>query len=477
MPEPWGIYCRISRVRREDGKVETLGVDRQQPPCRALVERLDGYVPGDWAVYVDNDLSAYSGHRPEFERMLADLHAGRIRGVAAWAHDRLSRDPDKDNARILELVDQLGCKLATAGGEYDLAAPAGRLHFRIMGSIARHESEHRAERMRLKHDQLAKDGRWHGGPRPFGFAPSGIGHDPAEVELIREAARRLLEGETVGTILRDWTARGVVTPKGKPWVATAFRNMIVSPRQAGLRVHHGEAIGPAAWAPILERATWERVVAVFADRTGRKRLGAGRVYLLSGGIAFCGLEGCGRPLVAGLNKGQSYRCRTEHPHDGCGKISVGKQLLEGEVERRLLRRLAGPKLAELRAQAVAGDQEAERLAVQLRDDEVELVELAKLKGQRRPDGRPYMTVLEWLAAKEPIEVRIEQARRELARRPKLAALADLPTTKAELEAAWARWSVDKRRSVLRAVIRRVEVGPAQPGKRFDPDRVKVDWIR
>lgn len=470
MPEPWGIYCRISRVR--DGS--TLGVERQEPPTRTLVERLGGEVA---EVYVDNDLSAFSGkHRPEFTRMLADLRDGRIRGVAAWQADRFVRTM-REALPLLDTVRQVDGKIATVAGAIDLATAQGRSTFRGMADRAELESDLKSERLLLMHDQLAQQGRHHGGPRPFGYEKDGMTIVEGEAELIREAARRLLTGETVGTIVRDWQDRGVTTPRGNRWLATSFRNMLRSPRLAGLRVHQGEAIGPAAWEPIMERATWERVCAIFADRTGRRRLGRGRRYLLTGGLAVCGMPDCGRPLVAGLNKGQSYRCRPEHPHGGCGKISAGRLLLEQEVERRLLRRLAGPKLAALRAQATAGDQEAERLAAQLRDDEAELIELAKLKGQRRPDGRPFMTVSEWLAAKEPIEVRIEWARRALERRPKLAALADLPTTRAELEAAWARWSVDKRRTLLKATIRSVKVGPARPGKRFDPDRVKVDWVR
>lgn len=94
--EPWGVYCRISRVRNKDGQTDTLGTERQEPPCRELVERLGGVVH---KVYVDNDLSAYSGRRrPEYEAMLADAKAGVIRGIAAWHPDRLTRQPKENEA-------------------------------------------------------------------------------------------------------------------------------------------------------------------------------------------------------------------------------------------------------------------------------------------------------------------------------------------------------------------------------------------
>src|SRR6266699_1381695 len=118
-PAPAAIYCRISQVR--DGS--TLGVDRQEPPIRALCERL------------------------------------------GWKVERVFVDED-----LIDLAEQYGIKLATVTGEYDLATPSGRLHFRIKGAIARHESEHRAERARLKQEELARDGKvGGGGTRPFGY--------------------------------------------------------------------------------------------------------------------------------------------------------------------------------------------------------------------------------------------------------------------------------------------------------------------
>jgi site-specific DNA recombinase len=182
-------------------------------------------------------------------------------------------------------------------GEYDLATSSGRLHFRIKGAVARHESEHRAERLRLKHDEIARAGGHHGGPRPFGFEYEPVvlrdgrtayrftGRlEETEAELIGEAARRLLNGESVYGILADWERLGIRSPKGNLWLATSFRNMLTSPRIAGLRVHQGEVVGPAAWPPILDRGTgggpedlrgprWAAAARAWADVPAHRRYG------------------------------------------------------------------------------------------------------------------------------------------------------------------------------------------------------------
>ena len=137
-----------------DGTQERLGVERQVPPCRELARRKG------WAViepaYEDHDLTAFSGkRRPGYEQLLADAKAGRINIIVAWHADRLTRQPTGNEA-LIELAERYGIRLATVTGEHDLATPSGRLHFRMLGSIARYESEHRAERLRLTKAKVSK---------------------------------------------------------------------------------------------------------------------------------------------------------------------------------------------------------------------------------------------------------------------------------------------------------------------------------
>ena len=71
MPNAVAICCRIS----DDTSRRALGVERQREDCLALCERRGWKVA---EVYVDNDLSAYSGKvvRPDYERMMTDLRNG-----------------------------------------------------------------------------------------------------------------------------------------------------------------------------------------------------------------------------------------------------------------------------------------------------------------------------------------------------------------------------------------------------------------
>jgi len=473
MPKPQltgGIYARISYVRREDGTKERLGVERQVPPCRELARRRGWTVVEP--VYEDNDLSAFSGkRRPGYEHLLADAKAGRINVIVAWHADRLTRQPIENEA-LIALAERYGIQLATVTGEHDLATPSGRLHFRMLGSIARYESEHRAERLRLKFQEQASAGRPKGGGlRPFGFEADKLTVNEAEAALLRQAAERLLAGDGPYAVLRDWQARGIVTPAGNVWSSTSLRRALLAPRTAGLREYRGEVLGPAAWPAILDQTTRKRLVELFA-RDDRKRQGRPRTYLLSG-LATCGRDGCGRPLVgasAGAKR-PKYACKKDFGHHGCGRTWIDAPELEKFVQEMVITALSSPGFVDALQARLAVDGDTSALAVQLDADKRALAELTRDRYVRRIIEEP-----EYLAARRELDARIADAEEALARQPQTRFLVDLPRGEEELRAAWREWGLGVRRRVVRMALRGLVINPPKRGlPRFDPDRVDPDW--
>jgi site-specific DNA recombinase len=473
--EHWAVYCRISYVKRKtsEGKtvIDTLGVDRQEPPCREKVERKGGYVA---KVFVDNDRSAFKGDRPEFEKMLAWAREGRVKGIAAWDADRLTRDPDRDNARIIELAERYGVQLATVTGEYDLATSSGKMMFRIAGALARRESEHRSERLLLKWDELAEAGLPKGtGKRAFGYRVDGMTLDEGEAALLREAFERLLDrGEPMHEVIRDWTARGVTAVMGGRFTTTSLRRALCSPRAAGLRQHRGEIVGPAKWPAIFTETERERLLGYFSKEERRKQ-GPPRTYVYSG-MLRCGRPGCGAVMVgASVGSGRAmYGCKggpKDPDHKGCGKTWISKGAFEEVMDETVILYVCGPKFAKVLARRLEAAAADDPTPAQLERDERELRELARLKGEGR------FTIAEWLELRDPIEARIKAAKAKLDAKPDLAALLDIPTIEADLRAVWARWTVEEKRRRLATVLDHVVILPKGRGRRFDPDRIDPKW--
>jgi DNA invertase Pin-like site-specific DNA recombinase len=302
----WGIYVRISDDRREGAG---LGVKRQEKDVRAMIARID---PGGTVVdvYVDNDLSAYSGKpRADYVRICADVLSGRITAIGAWHNDRLHRPVLRELEDFIDLIEGNKTRVATArAGEMDLSTPTGRLVARQLGIVARFESEHKAERIRSKHIELAAAGKSTGGGfRPYGYQriydreerPHKIIREdlvPEEADHIREAARRALAGEGLYTIVVDFYRRGIFTVTGAPFSTSTLARILASARIAGYREHRprsrsatqrvrtGEITAKGNWPAIITVEESRRLRVLLTDPSRRTSPGRTGRHLCSGGL-------------------------------------------------------------------------------------------------------------------------------------------------------------------------------------------------
>lgn len=468
------VYCRISQDREGAG----LGVARQEDDCRALCQRKGWEVAG---VYPDNDVSAYSGaSRPAWERLLADVRSGTIGAIACWHVDRLTRSP-RELEDVIDLADRHGLELATVTGEIDLATPTGRLIARMLGAAARHEAEHKAERQQRQRRQNAEAGKVSGGgARPYGYADDRVTVIEPEAEKIQEVARRVLSGESLASLARDLKTRDVRTPKGGYWTHQTLRRMLASARISGRREHTprksyqttrpllGEIISTAVWPAIISVDESDRLRSLLfdAERSRRNNPNArGRTYLLSGILhcGRCGYSMCGRPR-SGVPR---YVCPNVPGTEACGGVATNAARTDAHVRDMILTALDSPVLGARLQQQRGSDSE---LVGQLRADEEQLEELATAWAEREISRR------EWMAARTPIELRLERARSQLARQSHANVLQPFIGTFDDMLSRWEQMNVSQRRAVVGAVVHRIVVEPADPHKRWDPDRFKPDWV-
>jgi len=462
-PTAAAVYCRISLDKTGEG----LGVARQEELCRRLATD-KGWTVAE--VYVDGSTSAFNGaDRPGYERMKGDLEARLRDGVICVDLDRLTRRP-VELEEFIELADRLGIALANVSGNIDLSTSPGRLHARLMGAVAREESEHKAERVSREAEQAARRGIPRGSRRPFGWEADRTTIRPDEADLIREAARRVLAGETVPSVARDWNHRGIPSPQGGRygWSATTLTGVLRNPRLAGLRTYKGEIVADGQWQPILDRAQWETLAA----RIRRvARPGRPSTHLLSG-IARCGR--CGGPLWTSWRKDPNggrvarYACVSRPGQPGCGQLTVVAAPLDQLIRDAVILALTGPELAKTLA-AHRGDDEAEAQAAR---------DLADAESRREETAAMYaaaqITRREWSTIRQVTDQRIADATRLLNRRR--GPLADLPVDQTALRQAWDTATIDWRRALIGAVIETLTVRPVdRPTNTFDPTRIHITW--
>jgi DNA invertase Pin-like site-specific DNA recombinase len=459
------IYCRISKDDDGDG----LGVERQRQDCERLAKRNGWKVV---ATFTDNDISAYSGkRRPEYRQLLDALAAKTVSALVVWHPDRLHRSP-VELEEFIDVIEQTGAKVATVtAGEYDLTTPTGRMQARIVGAVARNESEHKAERLRRKHEELAASGKPHGGVRPFGYDASGMKIVKAEARIICELRDRLFAGESYRSMCLDLNGRGVTTAQGHVWHASNLRKMLTGPRLAALRVHQGEVLDgvAATWPAIISKDDHRRIVKISEARGGK--VGRPPTYVLSG-LLICGR--CGEKLRSGGpgNGTRAWVCmRQAHdPEHRCGRLSVRADHLDALMEESIIDRLATARFAKQVTKTT-------KTKSTKRSPEDEVTRLSESIRQLRADyDDDLIDRATWLTSHKRLQERLEAARAQLTPDPNATTLAQFDGVK-DVRRYWSKLTVDRKRAVAQALIDTVTIAPAaRPTSTFDKTRVDVCWL-
>lgn len=439
------VYVRLSQDRVGAG----LGVSRQTEDCQDLARRL-GWEVHD--VVVDNDLSA-SGRkpRPGYLRLLAQMQAGEVSRVVAWHTDRLHRSPLELEEYVTASEQHHIVTATVKAGELDLSTPSGRMVARVHCAIARHEIEHKSERQKRAEEQRARDGGARvAGLRAFGWARDRTTVVPGEAAVVREAADRLLAGESLRGVCSDLNARGVVTVTGVPWRPTVLREMLRRPRVAGLSVYRGAVVGRGSWPALLSESSW-RAVCSLLEQPGRRQGSNARRHLLTG-VAIC--DSCSVPVSLHVGgAGRPEASRTAYRCPGCG-MSRAVPAVDAFVVSAVVARLESLQLGdEVEVDAETRLQLEQRLA-----DAAERFAAGDITGEQLT--LVSRRLRSELAALDRVEA--------VARRGLLAGLLG-----DRAAAAFGELTLEQRRAVIGDLV---DVRLLRsPGRVFHPDRVRLLW--
>jgi site-specific DNA recombinase len=450
------LYLRIS----QDRSGQQAGVKRQRQDCEALAAARGWEVAG---VYQDNDVSAYSRKpRPEFERLMDDIAAGRIDAVVAWATDRLyRRTTDLDR-----LVDGLsGIEVATVkSGDVDLSTADGRLRARILADVAQHESEKKGERVKAAAEQRARAGGYGGGARRMGFTKTADELVPDEADAIREAYLHVAGGGSLESVAKDWRTRLGTGPRGGYLTGVQVRDVLLRPMNAGIATYLGDEVGRTNGPAIIDEDTFRTVRAILTDPKRRTRRGRPSETLLSG-IMRC--QYCGRPVSGSSRDGgrkvprvYTYACRAR-----C--VSRRRHRMDELITELVLTRLErDPEGFIEPATATQGSTE-NSAAVEAEKMRDRLDALAQLFAAGELEATDYAAAT-------------RQARARLADlETKLAALSGTPNAARLLQSgdvrqAWEASSMEQRRAIIREVIDHIVVGRGTSGK-FTAGGLEIAW--
>ena len=232
------IYTRKSVITN---KGDSIGVQMKQSADYAINQLK---LPEDYEFeqYSDKGLSGYYADRPDFQRMLHDIDSGKIRAVACYKLDRISRKTS-DLMRLLEYLEKNDVILLVCSNNINTQISTSKIIIQVLAIIAEFERDILTERIQDNLMELSKDGRWMGGQTPTGFdkqrVATGSGKNksavsflvpiPEQREQVQMIFKKFLETRSYNRTCVYMNENGYVTKNGLPFRLRAISDILHNP--------------------------------------------------------------------------------------------------------------------------------------------------------------------------------------------------------------------------------------------------------
>jgi len=128
------LYARCSTADQR--------IDLQLSGLRSLARQREWEVTGE---YIDHGFSGASAKRPQLQKMLGEVHRGRVDVVAVWKLDRLGRST-KDLLTLLEEMRVRGVDIVSTMENLDTSTPSGKFFFGMVALLGEVERDWLRER-------------------------------------------------------------------------------------------------------------------------------------------------------------------------------------------------------------------------------------------------------------------------------------------------------------------------------------------
>ena len=244
------IYLRKSQKDRElesaTGLTDTLSRHRER--LLALAHERQYEIADIYEEVLSGDTIA---ERPEMRRLLLSVESGRYAGVLVMEISRLARGNTRDQGIVAETFLYSGTKIITPDRIYDTAEDSDEEYLEFELFMARRE--YKAINRRQQRGKMAslQEGKYIAGVAPYGYEKIKLTRQkgwtlkivPEKADVVREiydfytvgvlqddGSRRKYGAYTIAGILN---CRGLLSPSGKPWSASAVKELLTNPTYAG----------------------------------------------------------------------------------------------------------------------------------------------------------------------------------------------------------------------------------------------------
>ena len=351
-----GLVTRVStdrQARNDEGSLKT-----QLQRLRQHIEYKTGVGGEDWSEAAVYELRAISGkdsmRSAEFERLFADIRAGRINTVLCTSLDRICRSV-RDFLHFFEVLSSYNVEFVCLKQNYDTTSPQGKLFVTIMMALAEFEREQTAERTRDAVAARSERGLWNGG-RLLGYDldadhKGNLIPNEAESVLVNFAFDTYLEcGSIAETAIalngagfrsKSYVSRRQLEHPGGEFGTTTVQHMLKNRAYLGQKVisdtDGSSRSVPAVWLAIVDAEKFARVETLMAANGRSNHSGTATVrhaHLLGRGLLICG-------RCRGVMQGRSGTGRggVTYFYYACINKDCALRVVADEVESAVIDRL------------------------------------------------------------------------------------------------------------------------------------------
>lgn len=185
-------------------------------------------------VYADEGLTGTKVNRPEFQRLIADCHAGKIDMVITKSISRFARN----TVDLLNTIRELkAINVDVYFEEQNIHSLSGEGEFMltILASYAQEESRSVSENCRWRYQKAFARGEVMNIDKLYGYkkGPDGWEIDEKEAEVVRWIFATYINGMGIVPITRELNKKGIPSKTGGRWGKTTVNMMLRNEKYTG----------------------------------------------------------------------------------------------------------------------------------------------------------------------------------------------------------------------------------------------------
>lgn len=312
-------------------------------------------------------------------------------------------------------------------------------------SVAQKESDDKSRRLKLVLAENARNGKKHGGSRPFGWAEDRVTLHPEEAPRLLE----VIEEPIAGTVSLNAAGDRLGID------GSNLKRKLANPRLYGARTYKGEVVAVGEWEPLVSEETFHLLQKAI-ERPPQQHQSTGKQNPLLG-MMWCGECG-GRMYGLKGNRGaRSYHCTPGRNRGGCGNL-INAALTEQAIFTAGLGLLDTFEIPEI----------GEEQRVELEADRDDLAaRIAALELDFYVEGR--VSEAGYRAARQALDNRLADVELELRKRPRRPSGSECSASD-----LYAEMTPHEIADLLATIIHRITVQRARVRGRFDATRLQIE---